>query len=171
MALKLESGLTLDLPAVHALVHKLEYVDIRQPIEHCPGMLHLHFGLGTIPTHDGSHHTGMDVPHPHFHLHQLGPLLVVLSAGLLRIASCSPGTSVVIAVVPSSSLLESLLLKPLMVSSSAETSPRTLCVSTDVEAALCNSTLMLLSVLVEAQFVDMCIQVRESLFHLTLGSP
>ena len=79
MALKLESGLTLDLPAVHALVHRLEYVDIRQPSEHCPRMLHLHFGLGTVPTHDGSHHIGMDVPHPHFHLHQLGPLLVALS--------------------------------------------------------------------------------------------
>jgi hypothetical protein len=27
----------------------LEYVDIRQPIEHCPRMFHLYFGLGTIP--------------------------------------------------------------------------------------------------------------------------
>ena len=66
MALKLESGLTLDLPTVHALVHRLEYVDIRQPIGHCPRMLHPHFGLGTVPTPNGSHHIGMDVPHPHF---------------------------------------------------------------------------------------------------------
>ena len=152
VALKLDSGSTLDLPAVHALLHRLEYVDTRQvsPVNIVPECFI--FTLAWVPFRPMMALIILGwmflIPTSTFtnsvHCWWLSLSWTTLSPACLRIASRGHGTSVVIDIVPSSSLLESFLRKPRMASGSTETSPRTLCVSIDVEAALCNSTLMLL---------------------------